>query len=177
MIIQHYFVTIVECCLVRQFISKCTHLIYGMLESVYKTYYKVNVMIKKGMGMMQPIILPLSRCIIFMMADGWFHSQHHLVDLSQMTEVHPHVSKGLFTEFTAKRPTWAYLRVMELHMGAQAARVRIGFATYWTDVRPTVGVTVHVILEVVLELETAAAGGTTVEWTAAYEHSGMGSSS
>lgn len=33
--------------------------------------------------------------------------------------------------------------------------------------------TVHVALEVMLELETAAAGGATVERTAAYKYSGM----
>lgn len=66
---------------------------------------------------------------------------------------------------------------MKLHVGAQAARVSIGFAAYWADVGPTVGVTIHMTLEVMLELETAAAGGAMVEWTAAYEHSGMGSTS
>lgn len=71
---------------------------------------------------------PLNRHVILMMANGRLHGQHHLVYLSQMTEVHPHISKGLLTELAAQRPTWAYLRVVKLHMGAKAARVSVRFA-------------------------------------------------
>lgn len=53
--------------------------------------------------------------------------------------------------------------MVKLHMGAQAARMCVRFAAHRADVRSTVGVTVHVALEVMLELEAAAAGGATVD--------------
>lgn len=56
-------------------------------------------------------------------------------------------------------------------MGAQASRVSVCFAAHWADVWPTVGMTVHVALEVMLELKTTAAGGAAMEWAAAYKHS------
>lgn len=62
---------------------------------------------------------------------------------------------------------------MKLHVGAQAARVCVGFAAHWADVGSTVGVAVHVALQVMFELETAAAGGAAVDRAAAYEHSRM----
>lgn len=94
-----------------------------------------------------------------------------------MTEVNPNISKGFLTEFTAEGPTWSYLRVVKLHVGAQAARVSICFPANWANVGPAVGVTVHVALEVMLKLETAVAGWATVEWTTAYKHSWMGGTS
>lgn len=51
------------------------------------------------------------------------------------------------------------------------------FAAHRADVGSAVCVAVHVALEVMFELETAAAGGATVEWTASYEHSGVGATS
>lgn len=45
------------------------------------------------------------------------------------------------------------------------------------DVRPIVGVTVHVALKVMLEFEATAAGGTAVGRSASYEHSRMGAPS
>lgn len=94
-----------------------------------------------------------------------------------MTEVNPNISEGFLAEFTAEGPTWSYLRVVKLHVGTQAARVSICFTANWANVGPAVGVTVHVALEVMLKLETAAAGRATVEWTTAYEHSWMGGTS
>lgn len=67
--------------------------------------------------------------------------------------------------------------MVKLHVGAQAARVSICFAANWAHVGPTIGVTVHMALEVMIELETAAASWATVEWTATYEHSWMGGTS
>lgn len=66
----------------------------------------------------QSIISPLQRQVILMVADGWLHGQNHLVDLSQMTEVNPHVSERFLAELTAQGAAWAYLRVVKLHVGA-----------------------------------------------------------
>lgn len=98
-----------------------------------------------------------------MLADGWLHGQDDLMHLPQMAEVHTHVAKRLLTEVTAKRPPRSPVRVMQLHVGAEGARVSIGLTTHRTQVRPAVGVTVHMALEVVFELEAAAAGRAAVE--------------
>lgn len=47
------------------------------------------------------ITLPLNRHVILVMADGRLDSQHHLVYLSEMTEVHSNISKRLLAELAA----------------------------------------------------------------------------
>lgn len=46
------------------------------------------------------IISPFYSNIILVLADGWLYGQHHFMDLSQMAEVNPNISKGLLTELT-----------------------------------------------------------------------------
>lgn len=113
------------------------------------------------------------RRLVFMVADRGLHRQQHLVDLPQVTEVNAHVSEGLLAKLAAEGAARPDLRVVELHVGAEAAGVGVGFAADRTDVRPSVGVAVHVALQVVLKLETAAAGGAAVDRATTHEHSGV----
>lgn len=75
-------------------------------KSLHKTCYIMVTMkywsISKGVHeLSQLIISPFHRHIILMMADGWLHGQHHFMDLSQMTEVNPYISKSLLAKLTA----------------------------------------------------------------------------
>lgn len=85
-----------------------------------------------------------------------------------MVKVNPDISKNLLAELTMQRPARVDLRVMKLHVGAQTTRMGICLAADRTGVRATVGVTVHVALEMVLELKAAAAGRAMVEWTTSW---------
>lgn len=49
---------------------------------------------------LKKIISPFYSNIILVVADGWLYGQYHFVDLSQMAEVNPNISKGLLTELT-----------------------------------------------------------------------------
>lgn len=87
-------------------------------------------MLQKHSLLEQNVILPLRRNLNLMMANGRLYGQHHLVDFPQMTKVNTHIPKRLLTEFAGQRSTWTHLRVMKLHVCAQAARVSVGFATH-----------------------------------------------
>ena len=82
-----------------------------------------------------------------------------------MTEVNTHVSKGLLAKLAAEGAARPSVGVLKLHVGAEAARVGVGFAADRADMRPTSAVAADVALQVVLKLEAAAAGGAAVDGT------------
>lgn len=106
--------------------------------------------------------VPVLRHVLLQFAGGGLGADDDPMHFFQMAEIDSDVTKHFCTEFAAHEFLQPALTVMEFHVRAQAASTRICLATNPTAVWPAVSVRVHVVSEVLFELEVVVTDRTFV---------------